>query len=547
MTSAIEFKLFAPYNRKASLIGCFSDWQEIPMEKDDSGYFRTKIELDDGIYQYKFRIQSLSWFFEDKHHWVEVVDPCVTNIDDETQNGIIQIAKGKPFVDTYTWKHDDTPLPSNEQLVIYELFVAGFDSRHGDLKGEFQDVIDKLDYLSDLGVNAIELLPMQEYPGDFHQGYNTRYYFATESSYGSSTDLKQLIDECHGRGIRFIMDGIFNHSDPECPLTQIDHDYWYHHEPQHDPSNTWGPEFNYEHYDENLDIKPAWDFIGKVVKYWVEEYHIDGIRFDATRQIDNYDFLHWIAHQARETAAMKPFFNVAEHIPEAPDITGFKGPMDACWHESFLQTAIAHICGDRFNPDDLKEVIDCRRQGFEGTTSVINYLSTHDRGHVMAALGDRKIFGEDAFKRAKLGAVLLMTALGVPLLWMGSEIGDYSNYKDTPIDWSFLNNDLNKSLLAYYQGLIHLRKTNPALWTDNIDFFFEDPEAKVFAYNRWNENGDRVVVVANFSDQFLGQYCIPHFPTSGTWHEWTRDYDIEVKDGNLVVDLGAWDAQVFLG
>ncbi|MEC4806154.1 MAG: alpha-amylase family glycosyl hydrolase [Jaaginema sp. PMC 1079.18] len=546
-THSVEFKLFAPYNEKASLVGCFSNWEEIPMKKDDRGYFRTQVDLEDGTYEYKFCVQSLSWFFEEKDRWVTVTDPYATDINDSNDNSIVNIKEGNAIGDTYVWQDDDTPLPANEELVIYELFVAGFEEKRGKLEGTFQDVIDKLDYLQDLGINAIELLPMQEYPGDFHQGYNPRHYFAVETSYGHSEDLKRLIDNCHKRGIRFIMDGIFNHSDTECPLTHIDHDYWYHHDPQHEPENTWGPEFNYEHYDEKLDIKPAWEYIGNVIEFWIKEFHIDGIRFDAVRQIDNFDFLYWVTQRTREIASMKPFFNMAEYIPESADVAGFEGPMDACWHESFRQVVIAHVCGDRFDLENLKDVIDGRRQGYEGTTSVINYISTHDGGHIMAALGERKIFEEPAFRRAKLGAVILMTALGVPLMWMGSELGEYSNYHDKPMDWTFLKNDLNCNLLDYYKGLIHLRKTNPALRTDNLDFFYEDPEAKVLAYTRWNDEGDRVVVVANFSDQFLGEYHVPHFPTSGTWHEWTLDYHVEVHDNQLVFDLGPWEAQIFLG
>ena len=109
-------------------------------------------------------------------------------------------------------------------------------------RGNYQHVIEKLDYLCELGINAIELMPIKEYPGDYSWGYNPRYFLATESSYGSTEDLKRLIDECHARGIRIIIDGIYNHSEASSPLTQIDHDYWYHHEPR-DPDNNWGPEF----------------------------------------------------------------------------------------------------------------------------------------------------------------------------------------------------------------------------------------------------------------------------------------------------------------
>ena len=78
------------------------------------------------------------------------------------------------------------------------------------------------------------------------------------------------------------------------------------------------------------------------------------------------------------------------------------------------------------------------------------------------------------------------------------------------------------------------------------NFFYEDAAAKVLAYVRWNDSGDHVVVVANFSDDFLSEYRISDFPKAGTWHEWTRDYDIEAKDNSLVLDLGSYEAQVLV-
>jgi len=90
MPSSIEFRLFAPYNEGAALIGSFSNWEDIPMEKSEDGYFSTKVELEDGDYHYKFRVQSKSWFFE-PDQWVDVIDPYATNIDNPTQNGVVQI------------------------------------------------------------------------------------------------------------------------------------------------------------------------------------------------------------------------------------------------------------------------------------------------------------------------------------------------------------------------------------------------------------------------------------------------------------------------
>ena len=548
MASSIEFKLLAPYNKEVALIGSFSNWENIPMEKDDQGYFRTQIELEDGVYQYKFRVRSKSWFFE-PDQWVDVVDPYATDIDNPTQNGVIRIKDGKKIVDSYVWQHDDKPLPPDHELVIYEMHVGDFSGGEDDPypRGNYQHVIEKLDYLCELGINAIELMPIKEYPGDYSWGYNPRYFLATESSYGSTEDLKRLIDECHARGIRIIMDGIYNHSEASSPLTQIDHDYWYHHEPR-DPDNNWGPEFNYEHYDENLKTYPARKFIGDVVRFWIEEYHIDGIRYDAARQIGNYDFMHWIVDQAKKTAGDKPFYNIAEHIPETTSITNIDGPMDGCWHDSFYHTVKAHICGDKFDLEELKNVLDCKRQGFMGATNVVNYLTNHDHERLMVSLANQEIFDEAAFKRAKLGTVMLMTAVGVPLIWMGEEFGDYQPLDPEPskIDWKILSNDNNRGLWEYYKGLINLRKHNHALYTENIDFFHEDLESKVLAYSRWNDEGSRVVVVANFSDNYLAGYRVPHFPENGTWHEWTGNYEIESGDDNILIDLPEYEAQVFV-
>jgi 1,4-alpha-glucan branching enzyme len=554
MSCAIEFTLFAPNNKGAALIGSFSDWKEIPMEKGEDGYFRTQVDLEDGVYQYKFRVQTKSPNFE-PDQWVDVIDPYATDVDEAKNNGVVRIKDGKRIVDAYVWQHDDTPLPDNHELVIYEMHVADFSGGEDDpyKRGKYQDAIAKLDYLSELGINAIELMPVNEYPGDYSWGYKVRHFFATESSYGSTEELKRFIDECHGRGIRVFIDGIYNHTDEECPLMLIDRNYWYYeyrHYPE-DPANYWGPEFNYDNYDEKLDVKPAWKYVGDVVRYWVQEYHIDGIRFDAVRQLANYEFLDWLAKQSKKNAAPKPFYNIAEHIPDTSTVVSPEGPLDACWHESFRYFVIPHICGETFELEKLKEVLDPRRQGYEVPTNVINYLSTHDRERVMRELGERGIFDEAAFGRAKLGTVLLMTAMGVPMLWMGEEFGDHKRKSDTvtqpkKIAWPLLERDLNRDLFEYYKKLIALRKQNPALSSDNIEFFHENPEAKLLAYSRWHKEGYRVVVVVNFSDNFLSGYQVPNFPEAGTWHEWIGDYDVEAGKDGIVIDIGGYEAKVFV-
>ena len=546
--AAIEFNLFAPYNTEAALIGEFSDWEDVAMEKGEDGYFRTEVDLEDGSYKYKFRVRTKSWFF-DEDEWVDVVDPYATEVDDtETPNAVAHVKNGERIVDDYTWQHDDVPLPPDHQLVIYELHVGDFSGNEGDEveRGDFEDVVDKLDYLSDLGVNAVELMPVEEYPGEHSWGYNPRYFFAAESSYGSTEDLKRLIDACHERGIRVIKDGVYNHSESSAPLTQIDHDYWFHHEPR-DPDNNWGPEFNYEKYDENLHIFPARKFVGEVVRYWASEYHLDGIRFDAARQMENFEFMHWVSREGQKMSGGKPFYTIAEYIPENPEVTGVDGPMNGCWHDSFYHT-VTDVMKGNVDFEQLKKVLNAPSQGFPEARNVVNYLSNHDHNHVMAELGDAGILDEEAFKRVKLGAALLFTAVGVPLVWMGDEFGEYT-YKTTEenkLNWGLLENDNNKDLRGSFKGLINLRTTYTALFGTNIQFFHEDPDAGVLAYVRWNDEGSRVVVVANLGNTYLGDYTVPNFPADGTWHAWVQDYDVEVHDGKLTLDLPEFEALVLV-
>ncbi|MDZ7958427.1 MAG: alpha-amylase family glycosyl hydrolase [Aulosira sp. DedQUE10] len=554
MSAPIEFKLFAPRNTKASLIGSFLNWQEIPMKKNDDGYFHTELELEDGIYQYKFRVQTQSPNFA-LDEWVDVIDPYATDVDEQQKVGLVKIKNSTRIVDNYIWQHEDIPLPENQELVIYEMHVADFTGGEvdSDKRGQYLDAIEKLDYLRDLGINAVELMPVNEYPGDYSWGYKVRHFFATESSYGSTADLKRLIDECHSRGIRVFMDGIYNHTDEECPLMLIDRNYWYYenmHYPE-DPGNYWGPEFNYDNYDQELDVKPAWKYIGDVVRFWVQEYHIDGIRFDAVRQLANFEFMHWLAQQAKKHNASKPFYNIAEHIPDTSKVTAPEGPLDACWHESFHYFIIPHICGEKFELDHLKQVLAPRQQGYKTATNVINYLATHDREHLFRELGNRGIFDQAAFTRAKLAAVLLMTAMGIPMLWMGEEFGEHKRKSENvtqpkKIAWPLLEKAENRDLWEYYKQLIALRKQNPALQSDNIDFFHEDADAKLLAYFRWHNQGFGVVVVVNFSEQNLADYQIPNFPTVGHWQDWFTHSEVEVGKDGLVTDLQPYTAKIYV-
>ena len=135
--------------------------------------------------------------------------------------------------------------------------------------------------------------------------------------------------------------------------------------------------------------------------------------------------------------------NIAEHIPELPEFVAADGPMDGCGHENFRIFARENLAGNTFDIEKLKQVLDAKQQGYQQTTNVINYLASHDRHHLLAAARFRTLDPEAAFKRAKFGAVLLVTAVKIPILWMGEEFGEST--RQTPnqpnkLQWSLFKN-----------------------------------------------------------------------------------------------------------
>lgn len=544
----IIFSLFAPNNNSANLIGDFSDWKTIRMEKGDDGFFRTAVALADGTYRYKFNIQSKSWFYEEDE-WKTINDPYATDVDMETNNSILRVKNGHKVVDDYEWKPDLVPLPNNSQIIIYEMHVGDFSGGENDPfeRGKYTNVVEKLNYLAELGVNAIELMPLKESPGEHNWGYSPIHYFSPDSAYGTTEQLKELVDSCHALGIRVIVDGVYNHASTDNPLIQIDHDYWFHHDPK-DPDENWGPEFNYETFDGKHNTYPARKFILDSMRFWINEYHIDGVRYDAARQLGNFEAMRDFVEMSREAASMKPFLNVAEYIPTNPVITAPNGPMDSCWNDSFMFIVIGLLKGGNLDLEQIKNAIDCKRMGFAHTVSVVNYLSNHDQNRLMKILGENGIMGKEAYKRAKFGAAILFTAVGIPMIWMGEEFGEYAELKTdkNKINWQLLETPENKELFEHYKTLITLRKTHSAFQTANVSFFQADADNGVLCFLRYADDGDLVAVILNLSGDDLKNYTVNNFPENGEWHEWTKDYDSSVEQNKLDVSLKGFEALIFV-
>jgi 1,4-alpha-glucan branching enzyme len=560
--SAIELCLFAPYNDEVALISSWNNWKRQPMGKGADGWWRIKAELADGEYFYKFAVKSRSYFAKDQ--WVDVFDPYGLSItDDAHENTRLAVRNGKRVWIEYQWRHDDVPLPTNDQMVIYEMHVGDFSGGKGDegkmrLKGKFSDAIEKINYLVELGINAVELMPVKEFPGK-SWGYNLRSLFAVDSGYGSPADLCRLVDECHGRGIRVIIDGVYNHADANAPMAKIDYELWFYRENPDPQEMQWGPKFNYGKYDEKLKLFPARKYVIESIQFWVEHFHIDGIRFDATRAIKDFNVLKELADSAfKKIDGRKPFFTVAEHIPEDPAIVGYpdRGPMVATWHESFakqLQAIATRHERDGADPWDL-DALESRMNpavnGFGSGNHVVNYIGSHDQERILRQIAELSAtFGEAAFRRVKLATALLLTAPGIPMIWMGQEFGAANPKSSTPqpIDWVLLANKDNKDLHKYTAKLIKLRINTPALSGDQFQVVLKDKEREIIAYKRWNEVGGMVVVAANLRDKPGGEFVIRDAGLpDGMWHEHIFNVDAKVENGVLKGTLGPSEVKVFV-
>lgn len=557
----IELVLFAPYNEAVELTASWNEWTRQSMTKDNDGYWRITCELADGEHQYKFVVKSNSYFAV--HEWIEVFDPYALSItNDEAERTLLTIKNGKRVWVEHNWKYDEVPLPGNEQLILYELHVGDFSGGLGDTaspraRGNFRGVIEKLDYLSELGINAVELLPIKEFPGK-SWGYNLRSLFAIDSSYGTPAELCRLVDECHRRGIRVIVDGVYNHAEADAPLAKIDYQYWFYRENPDPPIMQWGPKYNYTHYDENLKIFPARKYVMESIRDLVRHFHIDGIRFDATRGIKDFDIMREFADLAfKEIDGRKPFFTVAEHAPEDPAITGYPaGPMVAAWHESFAKhlqaVAIRHeLDGEQpWDLDALELHMDVTRNGYKSGNHAVNYIGSHDQDRILHQIGDiSHTFGEAAFARVKLATGLLFTSPGLPMIWMGQEFGASSpkSLDSQPIDWALFQNADNKGLYEYTAAFCKLRHSTPALRTDNFQVILKDKARCVFAYKRWDDAGGVVVVAANLKHKHAGEVVLADAGLDdGDWHEYVFNFDANVKQGVLKFELGPSEVKVFV-
>ncbi len=520
------FALYAPGKQQVALVGDFNDWNDSadPLRVTDEGVWWIEKQLDHGTYGYKFVVDG-----------AEIVDPYARRLSPDATPQVVVGAED------YHWGDDGWDRPPFHDLVIYELHVGDFNAPF-----TFASVREKLPYLRDLGINAIELLPVMGFGGKPGWGYDPRFFFAPEQTYGSPEDLKALIDAAHQHGIAVILDVVFAHTAPDHPFAQlypIEESPWYGGNDMSEPN-----QFGFPKLDHTRPATKA--FVRDVQNFWINEYHVDGFRYDYTLGIgyNLVDGVSYLTHSARE--AMPNLYLIAEQSPEKPEIVR-ENDLDAAWHVRFSYAARALLREGTYhdwdwnNGDQWLGVLDAYAQGYTSPAQMVNYLESHDEPRITHEVMTAGMDEEAARHKSALGATLLLTAPGVPMLYHGQEWGEATpkTTDHNPLHWEALDSDASLGLKTHYQTLIGLRRDHPALRAANIAIDHCSAEQKTLVYHRWNDEGDEVVVALNFSPAEQ-QVEVP-FPSSGRWRDIISGDELDA-DGAAGIVLGPSQGRAFV-
>jgi 1,4-alpha-glucan branching enzyme len=546
-TGGTTFRVWAPFAKSVCVAGRFNSWHMTAnlLTHEGNGYWSADIPEARVGDQYKFVLTSP---FRNDPLWKN--DPYARALTNSVGNSIIAETD-------YLWTTAGYSTPAWNELVIYELHVGSFrfdpGSRNG--RGNFDTVIGCLDYLVDLGVNAIQLLPADEFPTDISWGYNPANIFAIEESYGGPNGLRRLVDAAHARGIAVIFDVVYNHLGPD------DLDLW-----QFDSWNQNGLGGIYFYNDWRMVTPWGWTrpdygrgevrwFLRDNVLRWLEQRQCDGLRFDATGWIrnvwgrnndpgsdvpDGWSLLQWMNNEVRARQPWK--ITIAEDMQDNEWITK---PVDAHgagfgaqWGAGFLHHVRDAIIPEDDSGRDMEAVRWAIDQRFNGDAfQRVIYTESHDE--VAERTGNARVpeliwrGNADSYysqKRSTLGAALVFTAPGIPMIFMGQEFLEWGAWTDArQLDWS--KTTQFAGIRKLYRDLIRLRRnwynTSAGLKGHHVNVHHVNHGDKVIAFHRWDRGGarDDVVVIANFADRAYQDYRIG-LPRGGLWRvrfnsDWT--------------------------
>ncbi|MBB2974351.1 alpha-amylase family glycosyl hydrolase [Mesorhizobium sp. RMAD-H1] len=528
----VAFRVWAPHADAVVVAGSFNGWSddEVPMADEGGGIWYADVRGAKPGDEYRFLIRN-------GEQVLSRIDPYARAVTSSVGNGIV-VAPGD------SWHDVDFRTPPWNELVIYEMHIGTFHRPSEEQPGTFEDASEKLAHLKRLGVNAVQIMPAMEFAGDVSWGYNPAHIYAVESAYGGPDGFKAFIKAAHQHGIAVILDVVYNHFGPsDLDLWQFDgwseNDkggiYFY---------NDWRSETPWGETRPDYGRGEVRQFIRDNALFWLDEYHLDGLRFDMTLYIRNvrgneaeegdalpegWSLLQWINGEIRERFPGR--IAIAEDLRNKAEITGAVdhggAGFGAQWDAEFVHpirqvliaaddearhmATVAHALAHSYNEDPFQRIIytESHDEVANGRARVPHEIAPGDSSHWAAQ------------KRSTLGAALMFTAPGIPMLFQGQEFLQGDWFQDTvPLDWD--QSDEFSGIVRLYRDLIRLRLNRSALTRGllarNITIHHVDENRKLLAFHRSAESGPRddVIVVASFSHAPQEAHRIG-FPRQGVW------------------------------
>lgn len=584
--SEVTLVLQAPYKQHMYVIGDFNNWtysSGYQMKQDGEFFWITLTGLTPGEeYAYQYVVDGD----------IRIADPYTDKVldpwnDQAIPSGIYPDLKPYPVGKTegivstfqtgqepYQWKATDFEKPAKDNLIIYEMHLRDFTE-----EGSYKAALEKLPYLKTLGINAIELMPVNEFEGNDSWGYNPSFYFAVDKAYGTKNDLRQFIDECHSQGIAVIIDMVLNHSFGQSPLFHLYkdedgrpslHNPWYNQQSNFgNPDAQWGVDFNHEsEYTRTL--------VDSVSGFWINEYKIDGIRYDFTKGFSNtpFDAINDPWGSAYDTGRIYNLSRMAREVwnrdPNAYVIFEHLTPQNAreekelaiagimLWrnmNEYYTQTAMGYSGNSAFT-----NLYDWDTNVQMPTNSLVGYMESHDEPRTTEkaenyGTGEIKASLLNRMKQAANNAAFFLTVPGPKMIWQFGELGyDYDiNYNGRtgrkPVRWDFYDDDSRKMLHDTYSKLINLRQEHPELFNTRSSELFQ----WYVAESNWESgrkiicqapNGKKMSVAGNFSG--TAQNISVYFPETGIWHEYMSNTTLDVTANNMSVSIPAYEFRLYV-
>ena len=556
--TGVTFRTWAPNASTVAVKGTFNGWGSTTLAADSSGgTWSVDIAGAKAGQEYKFVVNG-----------TYKKDPRGYRVVNSAGNSVVYDHG------TFNWDNDATfSAIWRNDLVIYEMHAGSYNAEDW-LPSTFDECAEKIAYLKNLGVSAVELMPINEFPGDRSWGYNPSDLFAIEASHGGPDALKRFVKACHANGIAVLVDVVHNHYGPS-DLEMWQYDGW--------SSGGYGGIYFYNDWKANTDwgsTRPDYgraevkDFIQAHIQMFVENYHIDGFRWDSVYNIRtcggtwNQAGSDMLAQVNGWLIANHPnVFRIAEDHAFDTDV-GFEAQWDHDFLSDIRYLATAANDSDR-NMDTLAAHLN--NTGFDRVVYVESHDSCGDLNSKHRLPYDVQSNDPEGYfpkKRSLLANTIALVAPGIPMIFEGSEMHEWYTFSNNQaLRWA--NTNVHAGIVQAYADLIHLRRnaygnTSGLKQAGNVNVHHVNNTAKVVGMIRWDQGGqtDDVLVVLNCSATARTGYSMA-FPSSGTWYclynSDLQSYDASfgnvgpaiggtvVADGgaNASLDLGAYSMQIY--